>query len=133
MSGTLIFDAQEVLRCAEHALAAPTHRAMWGEKDANAALWLVGDQGVYLMSNGSPIDNVAKDGKPVTSFVAYAEGCNPNADDFDEWYDNKRSIFGGDDGADALPWCDTVVRKVKAGAKKVIILLTESEIKMEFK
>lgn len=56
-------------------------------------LWLVGDHGVYLMSNG----NLAQGGKPL---VVYAEECDPNR--IDDWFDVKRSTFGGDDGVDFI-------------------------------
>jgi hypothetical protein len=58
-------------------------------------LWLVGDQGVYLMSNAAR----AGDSKPV---VVYADECDPQKLPFDEWWENKRASFGGDDGVEFL-------------------------------
>ena len=52
-------------------------------------LMLVGDHGVYLMSFAQ---------EPDKRQIVYAEGCNPKTDD--DFYENKRHIFGGDDGAD---------------------------------
>lgn len=62
-------------------------------KDEQPGLWLVGDQGVYLMSNGKLPEGV----KPL---VVYAEECDPRAND--DWFDVKRRTFGGDDGVDFI-------------------------------
>ena len=69
------------------------HYGLAPGKSERPGLWLVGDQGVYLMSNGK----LAEDGKP---FVVYAEECDPNKND--EWFDVKRRTFGGDDGVEFL-------------------------------
>lgn len=60
-------------------------------KDQKPGLWLVGDHGVYLMSNGQLLDGA----KPL---VVYAEECDPSTND--DWFDVKRRTFGGDDGVD---------------------------------
>ena len=62
-------------------------------KDEKPGLWLVGDQGVYLLSNGKLPDGT----KPL---VVYAEECDPRTND--DWFDVKRRTFGGDDGADFI-------------------------------
>ena len=62
-------------------------------KDEQPGLWLVGDHGVYLLSNGK----LAGVEKP---FVVYAEECNPATTD--DWFEVKRQTFGGDDGVDFL-------------------------------
>lgn len=62
-------------------------------KDEKPGLWLVGDHGVYLMSNGKLLDGA----KPL---VVYAEECDPSTND--DWFDVKRRTFGGDDGADFI-------------------------------
>lgn len=56
-------------------------------------LWLVGDHGVYLCSNGS----LAEGQRPL---VAYAEECHPGNND--DWFEVKHRTFGGDDGVDFL-------------------------------
>ena len=63
-------------------------------------LQLVGDSGVYLMSNGRP--HLPREGEPDAHHVVYAQGINPNVDDFDTWWSNKNATFGGDDGAEML-------------------------------
>ncbi|MBX5173523.1 DUF3085 domain-containing protein [Rhizobium sp. NZLR1b] len=62
-------------------------------KGEQPGLWLVGDHGVYLMSNGILPDRA----RPL---VAYAEECNPNSND--DWFDVKRRTYGGDDGVDFI-------------------------------
>ena len=50
------FPATEVKALINHALAADNYRSMNTTKQAaGPRLWLVGDHGVYLMSNGSPV------------------------------------------------------------------------------
>lgn len=67
------------------------------EEETGKGLWLVGDQGVYLMANtkdGPLYKNCKKD---ESLFVVYAEECNPNK--VKNWWGIKRASFGGDDGA----------------------------------
>lgn len=88
-----------------------------GEKPG---LWLVGDMGVYIMSNG----RLAEEQK---ALVVYSEQCHPKGD-FD-WWDYKRRHFGGDDGIEfveaerLVPLFDRVIR-----ATHITIFLTETEI-----
>jgi hypothetical protein len=34
---------------------------------------------------------------------AYAEGCDPNVGEFDDWYGTSRDLVGGDDFVETLP------------------------------
>ncbi|WP_320202114.1 DUF3085 domain-containing protein (plasmid) [Agrobacterium sp. rho-13.3] len=63
------------------------------EAEARPGLWLVGDEGVYMMSSGK----LAEGQRPL---VVYAEECDPTTDP-DQWHD-KRRYFGGDDGVEFL-------------------------------
>lgn len=65
----------------------------------DASLWLVGDSGIYLMSNGTP-RMLVKEGES-RNVVAYAAEANPNTDPSGCW-DAKQHIFGGDDGSEPL-------------------------------
>jgi hypothetical protein len=56
-------------------------------------LWLVGDQGVYIMSNGKLPDG----GRPL---VVYSEECHPVGNP--DWFDYKHRHFGGDDGIEFI-------------------------------
>lgn len=94
-----IFKTDEVRRCAEHALNATEWGMGWSEDPPAPRLFFVHDQGVYLMSNGEPRDIITVDGKE-TTYVAYAENCNPNVDE--NWWDNSRDLVGGDDFAETI-------------------------------
>ena len=54
-----------------------------GEK---SGFWLVGDEGVYIISNGK----LAEGQKPL---VVYSTECHPKGDT--DWWDYKRRHFGG--------------------------------------
>ena len=62
-------------------------------KDEKPGLWLVGDEGVDLLSNGK----LAEGQRPL---VVYAEECDPKTNP-DYWH-YKRQHFGGDDGIEFL-------------------------------
>jgi len=53
---------------------------------------LVKDQGVYFMAERG---ESRPDGRRKT--IAYAVGCNPDVDTFDDWWELARAEFGGDD------------------------------------
>ncbi len=62
-------------------------------RDEQPGVWLVGDNGVYLCSNGK----LPNGEKP---FVAYALECDPRTND--DWFEVKRRTFGGDDGVEFI-------------------------------
>ena len=59
-------------------------------------LWLVGDSGIDILSNGTPGPGRAGD-----AHVARAKECDP-ATDPDGWHDTKDAAFGRDDGVEFL-------------------------------
>ena len=61
-----------------------------GEKPG---LWLVGDEGVYIMSNG-------KLAEAARALVLYSEQCHPAGNP--DWWHYKRRHFGGDDGIEFI-------------------------------
>ena len=61
-----------------------------GEKPG---VWLVGDEGVYIMSNGRLAE-------PQRALVIYSEECHPAGNP--DWRDYKRRWFGGDDGIEFI-------------------------------
>lgn len=79
----LKFRKQEVLNVIEHSIKNSTDKPQ---------ILLVGDEGVYIMTGGP------KKGAP----IAYALGCDPEKDEFDDWWELKRATFGGDDGVEHL-------------------------------
>ena len=56
-------------------------------------LWLVGDQGVYIMSNG----RLADGDRPL---VVYSDECHPVGNP--DWFHYKHRHFGGDDGIEFI-------------------------------
>lgn len=73
------------------------------------ALILVGDHGVYLITNAKA------DGSPSSrGTVAYAKGCNPGLDD--DFYENKCNLFGGGDCSVRIPsdWARWAIQNQKA-------------------
>ena len=80
------------------------HYGLAPGKDEKPGVWLVGDEGVYIMSNGKLADGQR-------SFVIYAEECDPKTNP-DYWH-YKRQYFGGDDGIDFLD-AELLVRSIEA-------------------
>ena len=80
------------------------HYGLAPGKDEKPGVWLVGDEGVYIMSNGKLADGQR-------SFVIYAEDCDPKTNP-DYWH-YKRQYFGGDDGIDFLD-AELLVRSIEA-------------------
>lgn len=90
-------------------------------------LWLVYDQGIYLMPN-TPFAEGQK-----TANLAYAAECNPQKMAFDEWWEAKQHLVGGDDGVESLPieMIREALRNAKAaGKKKFRLELTEEHIRV---
>ena len=77
-------------------------------------LWLVGDQGIYLMSNGKPA--LLVDPADTRHVVAHAAEANPAAG-VDGWWEVKRAAFGGDDGVVflELPFAEGLLARAREG------------------
>jgi len=87
----LHFPWPEVAKILDEVRAATAVKPLY-ERVTGKGLWLVGDEGVYLMPNS--------DGD--TRTIAYAKECDPTKLDFDEWWNVKRATFGGDDGVEFI-------------------------------
>ncbi len=103
--GTLRFRLDEIRPLARHALGCTKYRRTFVEeeeekREPGPALHLVHDQGVYVMSNGLPMDMVGS-GKSRQARVAYAAGCDPHRDA--AWWEESRALVGGDDFVEPLP------------------------------
>lgn len=56
---------------------------------------LAKDQGVYFLAeHGERLPNGTQ------KLIAYAVGCNPNVDAFDDWWERAKNELGGDDFAE---------------------------------
>jgi hypothetical protein len=73
------------------------------------ALQFVKDQGIYLMSNGSPQFDADDPNR-----VIYAEGFDPSKNEFGEWWEGAREIVGGDDFVEPLPLDRETVKMARA-------------------
>jgi hypothetical protein len=85
--------------------------------------WLVGDTGVYLMHNGAAHEGV--ESQP----LVYAEECNPEAMEFDSWWEAKRRTFGGDDGVEFID--AETVRQCVLNAEDMVISFTPDQFVIE--
>ncbi|MCY4641756.1 MAG: DUF3085 domain-containing protein [Gammaproteobacteria bacterium] len=137
----LKFNIEAVRNQFEHAKQSTTHKPTFGEQidafgdDAfgmdydeivkklneqgkiKPALWLVKDNGIYIMSNGDG------DNRPD---VVYAQGYNPNKDG-DMW-DKCRDAMGGDDCCELIDH-DTVVKLISVPNAKILgIKVTANQI-----
>jgi hypothetical protein len=86
---------------------------------------MVGDEGVYFMPK-----RFRRAGETARSPIVYAEECNPNTMEFEDWWQNKRSSWGSDDGGTNVPIraLSHVIDNPKAEALSVTFL----EDKIEF-
>lgn len=88
-----------------------------GEKPG---LWLVGDEGVYLMSNGK----LAAGERPL---LVYSDDCHPLGNP--DWYDYKRRHFGGDDSVEFIDAADLIPRFDRNfGCTHLFVQLTERQL-----
>ena len=96
----LLFPLADIQPLAEHAFAATEHRPSFRDTlegtSPTAALWFVGDEGFYLMSNGIP--HLPNPANPDWPLVAYAEGYRTCADKH-----TVDRLIGGDDFCEVLP------------------------------
>ena len=76
----------------------PSMNELKEKTSTTPTLIIVGDEGVYFMTGGGTDQNSVSHTHP----IAYAEGCNPKVDEFDDWWAKKGSTWGGDDGADTV-------------------------------
>jgi hypothetical protein len=105
----LRFDKATVRRLVEHARNSPKSRSAYGEQDAGPALWLVGDAGIYLMSNGLPPISYTGEilkgngGGKTPYLTAPAVGCDPRYDSAEKWWPLHEVFSEGSDFVLAIP------------------------------
>jgi hypothetical protein len=105
----LKFDVATVWRLLDHARNSPESLPWYGRTRPKRVLWLVGDAGIYLMSNGSPaIDekgNLIKKKKSVgiRRLVAPAFGCDPTYNAFEDWWPIHNAVDDGSDFSIPIP------------------------------
>lgn len=106
----------------EHAKNAPEHTTDYSLEQIGPGLFLVKDQGVYLMSNGEP---ALKDESGKRHRVVYAEGLDPHKDE--DWYDLALALCGGDDFGELIPMA--TIEAALAQGDTLEITLTAQDIR----
>jgi hypothetical protein len=101
----LTFPISDVLEALDELRGATACRTLY-DKTTGKGLWLVGDQGVYLMPNTTDGPRASRRQPGDCNFVVYARECDPTKLEFDTWWANKRASFGGDDGVEFIAMAD---------------------------
>lgn len=96
------------------------HYGLYPARDEQPGVWLVGDEGVYLLSNGK----LAEGQRPC---VVYAEECDPKTNP--DWWHCKRQHFGGDHGVEFLD-AFMVVKLIAASPGCTHLRITMDETSM---
>lgn len=128
----LHFNKQKVKQILAHSLESTNHVALDGEgSTACPGLHLVGEEGIYLMSNGIPSQR--SDGSsgiisPQTPrLVVYAVECDPTRMEFEDWWKNKKKSFGEDDDIEFID-ASEFQSALKLEGEWLVIDLTPEEI-----
>lgn len=122
----LIFDGPQVLDLLAHAAASTKHSAPYGlGRDPGPGLFLVHDDGVYLMSNGQPMQ--PKENGESGAKVIYAKGYEPprliKDEDRNDQYFKIVAAVGGEDFVEFIE--AKVFEKIEPGR-----VLSEVEINL---
>lgn len=107
----------ELQRVVEHTMKGKAFKIPYTlETVLEPTLWLVHDEGVYLMSAST--EKLPREGG--NHLVAYAEGCHPEKDE-DCWVESRRLIGGDDFGMD-IP-AAFFAEQIAAGATAFKVLI----------
>jgi len=124
---TLRFKTADVKRILAHSAQSKKHSNGY-DGPTGPGLFIVGDDGVYLMSTGKNIPQVPRvKGKGKRCDIVYAEECNPETLSFDDWWEAKGATFGADDGVEYLP---ASMFKNTLSGEYVKLSFTKSSIKV---
>ena len=89
-------------------------------------LILVKDHGVYFISEKGEME-----GDPQRSkHIAYAQGCNPDVDQFDDWWERGIREMGGDDCAEYFDINDGVFKLLLAGGHDLQVQASQTSIEL---
>ena len=87
---------------------------------------LVKDQGVYFMAERGERQ---PDGRRKT--IAYAVGCNPHVDAFDDWWELTRAEFGGDDFGEFFDLQERVFTRILHSEDDLEVSATATHLSMQ--
>lgn len=127
----LVFEKSAVWRLIDHSRNSSDHLEFYGQ-DTGPAIWLVGDSGIYLMSNGQP--RLGEDGlliEPgkeleVYSLRVHADGCDPRMDDFERWWIVHGAIDEGSDFCIPIP-AENMLSALQEATTKIVIVVGEED------
>lgn len=129
--GQLVFeDIDAIKELYEHAKGCANHRSTYGEQ-TGPGLWLVHDQGVYLMSNGIP--HLERPGQPESSKIVPARGCDPKKDS--DYWSAASDLVGGDDFVEFIEiatWDQCMKMYEECGAGRVEIDVSPTQFVVTF-
>ena len=127
--GNLIlrFDKSLVWRLVDHTRNAPEQMKCYNEAIRDPCLLLVGDTGIYLISNGSPrldcTGIVQKEPEePFLNLCAWAEGYDHQHANFDNVQKRHNSVAKGSDFSIHIK-TDLLVKPLAASVSQIIIIL----------
>ena len=86
---------------------------------------LVKDQGVYFLAERG---ERRPDGRQ--KLIAYAVGCNPDVDAFDDWWELARAEFGGDDFGEFFDPQDGVFALILSGEGDLEVSATATHLSL---
>ncbi len=102
-------------------------RSVIAEAVANQCrIILVKDQGVYWLAEHGERH---PDGRQ--KLIAYAVGCNPDIDPFDDWWERSRAEFGSDDFGEFFEPGDRVFTDILDGAGDLDVSATATHISLQ--
>lgn len=84
---------------------------------------LVKDQGAYFLAERG---ERRTDGRQ--KLIAYAVGCNPDTDPFDDWWELVRAELGGDDFGEFLDPKDGVFTRILNSEDDLEVSATETQL-----
>lgn len=88
---------------------------------------LAKDQGVYMFARNGAF---TADGKRRQN-IAYAVGCNPDVDEFDDWWALARAELGGDDFGETFTPNEPITNQVIGGTHDLLLRVTGNSLELE--
>lgn len=119
----LTFKNSRVRRCVEHASNSKSFRNAYEQKATGPSLWLVKDDGIYVMSNGFPADAEGE-----RNYVVYAEGFDPRSNP-NVWEDCRDAV-GGDDFCEVIPLYSLLLEDILRHKADLLITVSTSELRV---
>lgn len=87
---------------------------------------LAKDQGVYFLAESGERHPSGR-----VKLLAYAVGCNPDTDPFDDWWERARAELGGDDFGEFFDPKDDVFARILHGTDDLMLSATDTHLSLE--